>query len=228
MSELGEATTRGQRAADHLAAEIEHLQVGDRLGTKKELCARLGVAVATLNEAVRLLQERGLVTLRPGPKGGIFVAKVDPLTRLSRTLQQVRDQPDLVAGAIEVRESLAALATLDALRHRTDDDVNVLQDHLGKIEAALDDDEEFQRATWQLHERIADIGANRVLQTVYRGVLAYVEANAQNMPAVPTTPAQRRKRLRIHQQLVESIIDQDEKACRRAIRAHDSEQHLPH
>jgi DNA-binding GntR family transcriptional regulator len=52
MSELGEATTRGQRAADHLAAEIEHLQVGDRLGTKKELCARLGVAGGTLNEAV--------------------------------------------------------------------------------------------------------------------------------------------------------------------------------
>ena len=91
----------------------------------------------------------------------------------------------------------------------------------------FDDDQEFQRAIWQLHERIADIGANRVLQTVYRGVLAYVEANAQNLPAGPTTPAQRRKRLRIHQQLVESIIEQDEKACRRAIRAHESEQHLP-
>jgi DNA-binding FadR family transcriptional regulator len=227
VSELREATTRGQLAADHLAAEIEHLQVGDRLGTRKELCARLGVARATLNEAVRLLQERGLVTLRPGPKGGIFAAKADPLSRLGRTLQQASGRPDLVAGAIEVRQSLAALAAIDALRHRTDGDVNMLQDHLSKIEAALDDNEEFQRATWQLHEHIADIGANWVLQTVYRGVLAYVEANAQDLPAGATTPAQRRKRLRIYRQLVKSIIEQDEKACRRAVRADDSGQHLP-
>jgi GntR family transcriptional repressor for pyruvate dehydrogenase complex len=42
------------------------------------------VAPATLTEAVRLLQERGLVTVRPGPKGGIFVARPDPFARLGR------------------------------------------------------------------------------------------------------------------------------------------------
>ena len=122
-------------------------------------------------------------------------------------------------GHDDGRESLAALATLDALRHRTDDDVNVLQDHLSKIEAALDDDDEFQRATWQLHEQIAGIGANRVLQTVYRGVLAYVEANERPDRAPARTDSDRRRALRLHQQLVDAIVEQDERACRRAIRA---------
>lgn len=219
MSELADSTTRGQSAADHLAAEIETMQEGQRLGTKKELCQRLGVANATLNEAIRLLQERGLVTLRPGPKGGIFVAKADPLMRLGRTLMQVRDEPDLVTGAIEVSESLHALAALDALRHRTDADVTTLREHIKAVEAAVDDDAEFSRTVRQLNEFIAGVGANRVLQAVYRGVLAYVEANEQDALTEVESLAQRRKRLRTYQQLVDSIIDQDEKACRRAIRA---------
>jgi DNA-binding FadR family transcriptional regulator len=228
MSELADSTTRGQSAADHLAAEIETMQEGERLGTKKELSQRLGVASATLNEAVRLLQERGLVTLRPGPKGGIFVAKADPFARLGRTLMQVRDEPDLITGAVEVRESLQALAALDALRHRTDADVAALRDHISVIEAAIDGEEEFCLALRELNEFIAGIGANRVLQTVYRGVLAYVEANEQDGIHDVETPTQRRKRLRAYQQLVDSIIDQDEKACRRAIRAADIEHRLPH
>jgi hypothetical protein len=35
MSELAVATTRSRAVADHLAAEIEQLDVGHRLGTKK-------------------------------------------------------------------------------------------------------------------------------------------------------------------------------------------------
>src|SRR4051812_5992638 len=118
MSELASATTRGQAAADHLAAQIATMDEGDRLGTKKELSTRLGIAGATLNEAIRLLQERGLVTLRSGPKGGIFMSRPDPLTRLRRSLIPLRDQPDLVEGALEVQESLQALTALNALRHR--------------------------------------------------------------------------------------------------------------
>ena len=168
------------------------------------------------------------MTLRPGPKGGIFVAKADPFMRLGRTLMQVRDEPDLITGAIEVRESLQALAALDALRHRTDADVAVLRDHKTAIETAIDDEGEFSRTVRQLNEFIAGVGANRVLQTVYRGVLAYVEANERDGLADMESMVQRRKRLRVYQQLVDSIIEQDEKACRRAIRAGDVENRLPH
>ena len=65
--------------AEALAREIEEevsagvLNTGDRLGTKDDLRQRFNVAVATVNEAVRLLDNRGLVEARPGPGGGVFV-----------------------------------------------------------------------------------------------------------------------------------------------------------
>ena len=79
MSELADATTRGRSAADHLAAEIERMQEGDRFGTEEGTLPAARRSRATLNEAIRLLQERGLVTLRPGPKGGILVSQGRPL-----------------------------------------------------------------------------------------------------------------------------------------------------
>lgn len=58
--------------AEALAREIEEeisagvLSTGDRLGTKEDLRQRFNVAVATINEAVKLLDTRGLVEARPG------------------------------------------------------------------------------------------------------------------------------------------------------------------
>jgi DNA-binding FadR family transcriptional regulator len=219
MSELAGATTRGQAAADHLAAQIAAMDEGDRLGTKKELSTRLGIAGATLNEAIRLLQERGLVTLRPGPKGGIFVSRPDPLARLGRSLIPLRDQPDLVEGALEVQESLQALTALNALRQRTEQDITELRRQLTLLEGAMTDDHAFAAALRQFDEAISAIGTNQILQTVYRGVLAYVEANERLDDALARSRADRRRALRLHQQLVDAIVEQDERACRRAVRA---------
>jgi DNA-binding FadR family transcriptional regulator len=220
MPELAGPTTRGRSAADHLAVEIAAMQEGDRLGTKKELCTRLGIANGTLNEAIRLLQERGLVTLRPGPKGGIFVARTDPIARLGHTLLPLRAEPDLVAGALEVQESLQALVALDALRHRTADDVTALRRLRQQIEGTVGDDGEFSAALTRLHELIATMGTNQVLQVVYQGVLACLRAANESSDAGSVRSlAERRKVLRRHQRLVASIVDQDEEACHRAMSA---------
>jgi DNA-binding FadR family transcriptional regulator len=60
--------------AEALAREVEEeisagvVKTGDRLGTKDDLRRRFGVAVATVNEAVKLLETRGLVGARPGSR----------------------------------------------------------------------------------------------------------------------------------------------------------------
>src|SRR2546421_12432307 len=67
--------------AEALAREIEEeistgvLNTGDRLGTKDDLRQRFNVAVATVNEAVKLLDIRGPVEARPGPGGGVVFAR---------------------------------------------------------------------------------------------------------------------------------------------------------
>src|SRR3954449_7086051 len=73
---LASRVPRAEAVARDLEAEIlgGRLAPGERIGTKDALRQRFGVAVATVNEAVRLLETRGLIEARPGPGGGGFVA----------------------------------------------------------------------------------------------------------------------------------------------------------
>ena len=50
---------------------VDEREPGDHLGTKDELRQRFGVAVATINEAVRLLEGRGLVVALDRRPGGV-------------------------------------------------------------------------------------------------------------------------------------------------------------
>ncbi len=64
---LAARVSRAELVARELEREIvDDRQAGERLGSKDDLRKRFGVAVATVNEAVRLLETRGLIEARPG------------------------------------------------------------------------------------------------------------------------------------------------------------------
>jgi DNA-binding FadR family transcriptional regulator len=224
MPELAPAVTRSSAVAEHLAAEIERMPEGQRIGTKKELCSRLGVASATLTEAVRLLQERGLVTLRPGPKGGLFAARPDPLRRIGRDLTSVRDHADLTDGAVEVQRSLEELVVLDAARNRTSDDIVGLRDQMSRVQASRDDARAFFEEVLRLHQRVASCVSNTVLRTVYSGVLAYLESTAVRTEDRDEPPVDRHGWATGLSELIEAVIAQDETSCRAALRRTHSAQ----
>src|SRR5580698_10606232 len=121
------------------AIDQRGLRPGDHIGTRAGLRDETGVARATINEAIRLLQERQRIVVRPGPGGGLFVATTDPVVRLGRTLLTVHGEPLAVSGAIEVREQLEPLVAADAARNRTAADGRELESLITAMSRNLDD-----------------------------------------------------------------------------------------
>lgn len=81
---------------------------GDRLPSTRELQAQFGASQGTVREALRTLNQKGLIEVKPGAKGGVFVREVntDPVTEgLARLIRQRRISPNDLAGFRRVVEA---------------------------------------------------------------------------------------------------------------------------
>lgn len=212
--------SRAREVADRLESHISQLAPGDHVGRKEELRTQLGIAAGTLNEALRLLQERGLIEVKPGPRGGVFATSPDPVLRLGQTLVMVRGRVDALEEAVEVRTALEPLTVLHALRARSETAITQLRAQLGEIEAGIQEDDHFLRSIWQLHVQIAALGDNEMVKAMYLGVMRVIEDGASGVVPTTKTMAYKRRRLAIHQALVDAIAAQDEAAAQKALRAH--------
>jgi len=215
--------------AEQLAAALDErirsqgLQPGDGVGTLQGLREETGYARATVSEAVRLLRERGILEIRPGRTGGLFVAQPTPVVRLRHTLLTVSEQPSAVLDAIELRDHLEELIDVGAARCRTAADIGELHRLLGDMQAAGDWDA-FMRANWALHSRIAEIAPNAMARAVYVGTLGHLSSTESSRfdADSPAAAAYRAERHRVHAALVEAISAGDVQAVRDAVAQHNA------
>jgi GntR family transcriptional repressor for pyruvate dehydrogenase complex len=168
--------SRAEAIARELEGEIAGgtYQPGERLGTKRDLRERFGVAVATVNEAVRLLEIRGLIQARPGPGGGVFVTDASVRSALSQLILGFKWQAASLADSVEVLDALEPLVYREAARYRTDADLRALEELLGRMEKAKDDTA-YLHLTCSLRRRIAKISRNAPLHSLYLTLVDFLE-----------------------------------------------------
>jgi DNA-binding FadR family transcriptional regulator len=212
--------SRAESLARRLEQEIVDagLAPGARLGTKEDLRRRFRVAPATVNEAVRLLETRGLISARPGPGGGLFIAAPSSRVRLNHLVLgfKVKDAP--FSDCLAVRNALEPLVCQEAAKHCNRRDAKVLRGFISRLEQQVDSPPEFLRVNWALHRRLAAMGGNAPLETLYLTLLDYVEDGLQAVESDREFDGV--DNLEVHRELVEAIIAGEPKRLARAIERH--------
>jgi DNA-binding FadR family transcriptional regulator len=220
----GTRQTRTELAAARLGAIAAAAGPGDRLGSKEELRGQCGVSVGTFNEAIRLLQARKLVTVRPGPGGGLFAAEPSPMVRLGNSVLALDAEETSVADAVRIREALDPLIIEDALWHTSPADLADLRARVRRLRAAADelDPIAFIRANWGLHTRIAAVSPNVMLRSLYTSLLDLIESHTLSVLPVSEQPLLEyvAQRYQLHARLVEAIAGRD-----RALALHLIDEH---
>jgi DNA-binding FadR family transcriptional regulator len=222
----GAPATRPEQAAEQLAGLAAAAEPGARLGTKEELRVRCGVSVGTFNEALRLVQARGQVTVRAGRVGGLFASRPTPLVRLGNSVLALDDEAMSVADAVRIRDALEPLLVQDAARHRATTDSDALRQGLRRMRAAADalDGNEFLRANWALHACVARISPSAMLRSVYLSLLEVIESHTLSVLSVDDHPLPEylQRRYQLHADLVAAIEEQDEGRALDLLREHNA------
>jgi GntR family transcriptional repressor for pyruvate dehydrogenase complex len=140
---------RAPRAFEEIADQIRkelsarRLRAGDRLPPERTLAGQFGVSRNTLREALRALENAGLLRLQKGATGGAFVRE----STGDAIITGLRDMFHL--GAIrpehltEARVMIEAIAVRTACERATADDIEALKANVAAAERAERDKVDF-------------------------------------------------------------------------------------
>jgi DNA-binding FadR family transcriptional regulator len=210
--------------AEVIAREIEQRILdatfadGARLGTKSDLRRQYGVAVGTVNEAVRLLETRGLVSAKPGPGGGVFVKVPTSRVRLEHLVLGLREERHTATDCLTVRNALEELVFLEAAPACSTDDIRELRAIVDELAAKRQDPTGFLKANWALHRRVAEVVPNAVLRVIYTTLLDTIEGELENVETDEIFEAD--ENVHVHAELVDALESQEPERIREAVRRH--------
>jgi DNA-binding FadR family transcriptional regulator len=212
-------------AAERITSLAQTLTPGARLGTKTDLRQTVGVSVGTFNEALRILQSRGVVSVRSGPGGGIFAAAQSPMVRLGNSVLALDADATSVAEAVRIRDALDPLLVADAIRHSSESDIQAMREPLALMSAAVDslDATAFTRANWTLHAEIAAVSPSAILRSFYCSLLEIIESHTVSvLPAREPLAMYLGERYDLHAALVDAIEARAADKAKALIHAHNT------
>lgn len=159
------------------------LKVGDRLPSERELKDTLQTSRSTLREALRVLEQKGLIEIKLGTGGGAVVRAVtaDQVTESLDLL--IRSQKVSLVHLAEFRESIEGDVVAIAARRAGVKDIERLKQLLGTAEACVargsDQIDDFLQVDKKLHLAFAQISKNpvyiSVLKTIHDNIGRYYE-----------------------------------------------------
>jgi GntR family transcriptional repressor for pyruvate dehydrogenase complex len=183
-----------EEAVDQIVEQIRggDLHAGDRLPSERELAAQMRISRPTLREAIKTLVEAGVLEVRRGQSGGIFVLSELVPRELLRTRQEVRFGE--ISGVLEARRLLEPRVAQLAAVHASEDDFAVMKDtierqrELASSDDFLSHEDLFLQLDLKFHLALARATRNATIVGLMRTLLRQLEIArdmAMHAPLVP-------------------------------------------
>jgi GntR family transcriptional regulator, transcriptional repressor for pyruvate dehydrogenase complex len=162
---------KSSQIADALMNRIINfgLKPGDVLGTEAELVAEHEVSRPTLRESLRMLEAQGVISLRPGPGGGVTVGRpsVDTLAHALSVFLYLQGVP--FGTVLKAREVIEPALAYEAAVNGTESEFDELQQSIERMRD-IDNDAAFVLENRAFHQIVARASRNKVLESFWEAI----------------------------------------------------------
>jgi GntR family transcriptional regulator, transcriptional repressor for pyruvate dehydrogenase complex len=144
-----------ESAIDEIVRGIEQagLRTGDALPNETKLAKQLGISKPTLRQALRVLERSGLVDVRRGKVGGIFMASdFLPMDEISRSLAI---EEDAAVRVLRARRAMEIAVNAEAVYAATDEDFAAIERTIELLHVPKLDSDRILRADGMFHRSVA-------------------------------------------------------------------------
>jgi GntR family transcriptional repressor for pyruvate dehydrogenase complex len=165
---------RAEAIAEGLRGQILNGKYGpgERLPSERELSMRLGVNRSSVREALKKLEQLGMIAIRRGGGARVVPMEEAGLGVLRHALSAKRPDRELVAQWLDVHELVIAGAARFAIERGTEEEFAQAKRLLRRLVSPSTTEEEFVATADRLTELIALASRNVVLRMVRNGLTA--------------------------------------------------------
>jgi DNA-binding FadR family transcriptional regulator len=193
------------------------LPEGSMLPIEKGMIESLGVGRTTLREALRLLETRGILMIRAGPKGGPVVRR--PVAEhLGEALTLILQfEGASLADVMHARNALEPMLAELAARRISEDELNELDASVVAILSNLENQDVFLTENHRFHTIVARAAGSVVLRVFMETLKSIADGTTVG---VEYSPGRKKAVAQAHEALINRLRARDPIGSRRAMQDH--------
>jgi DNA-binding FadR family transcriptional regulator len=220
---LGRDRKRTLKTSELIARDLasyivdQGLPEGTGLPPEREMIESFGIGRNTLREALRILETRGVLTIRSGPGGGPVVRRPRPGDLGEALTLILQFESATFREVMDARAWLEPIVTRSAAAAISKSAIAALREVNSAIIDAPEDLEAFSRHNRRFHSIIAENCGNVVLQVFSETLIAVGDGRSVGISyPVPQVTAIAES----HEQIIATLEAHDPDAAEAAMRAH--------
>jgi GntR family transcriptional regulator, transcriptional repressor for pyruvate dehydrogenase complex len=227
MTQTPSVPTRRPRRKDKLANSVaqsvlrdikrQGLTTGDHLPKEADMLDEYGVGRGTLREAMRVLETCGLISLKPGPRGGPVVQSVHPedFGRVASLFFQFADVS--YREVVEARLVLEPMAARLAAERQHDTPAADELRRLAQGGADATDEESYLHITADFHASVIALSGNGLITLVCQSL---AEIYRDRVVSVLFPKARQKEVHGAHEAIADAIAEGDGDKAQRLMADH--------
>jgi len=191
------------------------LKPGDKLPSERELAEKLSIGRASLREAFRVLESRGLIKSRPGRGRFIREIKKDALIDSENIILSL--EKSSILELLEAREIFEVKTAEFAAQRATPEDIGMIEDALNRMREKKVTDNERIESDAGFHLAIARASHNFAFINIMR---LHMDLLKETREKTWQVPGRRKEQWQEHKAIFEAIKEHNSKKAAEAMLKH--------